>query len=253
MEIYHFENKRFEVLENVYGDCIIKDKTSERYYYKKDYLFFEKNGIEKNDKVKWNWRDVVVLSLIILSVICMLIVLKNIELVYEAEKIKSAILLIDIYLFTIFNIIIHECAHSCMMIFYGRRPGKLKFKFYCKIFPYIVIDTSDSYMLLRYRKAFVYYAGIMVNWIVCGSFTCFFLKYVYLISALVWVNIYNMIPFGGIKTDGYRILMDCILNKKELKSKKSRLSKILELAFWIMAIIYTFKSWSNFFKDMFFM
>ena len=62
-----------------------------------------------------------------------------------------------------------------------------------------------------------------------------------------------MIPFGGIKTDGYRILMDCILNKKELKSKKSRLSKILELAFWIMAIIYTFKSWSNFFKDMFFM
>ena len=104
MEIYHFENKRFEVLENVYGDCIIKDKTSERYYYKKDYLFFEKNGIEKKDKVKWNWRDVVVLSLIILSVICMLIVLKNIELVYEAEKIKSAILLIDIYLFTIFNI-----------------------------------------------------------------------------------------------------------------------------------------------------
>lgn len=252
METYHFEDGRYEVLENAHGDCIVKDKTKEKYFYKKDYWFFEKNEIKKIDKVTWSWRDVAVLFVVGVSIICMLIVLKNIELIYEAEKIKSVMLLVEIYIFTIINVILHEIAHSLMMIFYGRKPGKVRLKLYCKIFPCIVIDTSDSYMLLRYRKAFVYYAGIMVNWIVCGLFVSFFRQYVYLISALVWVDIYNMIPFGGVKTDGYRILMDCILNKKELINKKSKISKLLELVFWIMAIICTFKSWSNFLKDMIF-
>ena len=140
-------------------------------------------------------------------------------------------------LFIVFNILLHEMAHYWMMRFYGRQAGKIKLKFYLRIFPCLIINTSDSYMVPRYRRGFVYYAGIMINWIICGIVLIFWPTYSFLLRSIVWMNIYNMIPFGGIKTDGYHIIVNTVLDIRELKGKKNLISEITKYVFIFFEII----------------
>lgn len=142
------------------------------------------------------------------------------------------------------NIILHEMSHYLSMKLYGRKAGKIKIKFYLKIFPCVVTNTTDSYMLPNYRRAFIYYAGIMTNWIICGLVITFYIEEAYLLRAIVWMNIYNMIPFGGIKTDGYHIIVNTLLNVKDLKNRKSIISEIAKCAFILWAVISVYQSLS---------
>lgn len=237
MQEWHLENNQYEVLEMQNGDCVVKDKINNKFYYQKKYFVSKKWNFAHREKICWNWKDTVLLVSILISLISMVVVFIEYQTIYSPYTLFSRKEYIESVAFIIFNIVLHELAHYLVMRFYGRKAGKVKLKFYFKIFPCIVTNTTDSYMLPRYRRAFVYYAGIMTNWIVCGIVLLFFPKYSFLLISIVWMAIYNMIPFGGIRTDGYHIIVNTLLNVRDLKGKKNAISEIAKYCFAAFAVV----------------
>lgn len=244
MQEWHLENKRYEVLEKSNGDCVVKDKESNRYYFQTGYFISQKYEFHDKTQIFWNWKDNLLVFGIALSLISMTAVFFNYGSIYSGNTHFTSVEYCKTFVFVLSNILIHEMAHYYVMRFYGRRAGKIKLKLYLKIFPCIVTNTSDSYMLPEYRRCFVYYAGIMLNWIICGIVLAFFPRYEYLLRCIVWMAIYNMIPFGGIKTDGYHIIVNTLLGIKDLKEKKNLISELAKYAFFVFAIIMFYQSFS---------
>lgn len=180
----------------------------------------------------------------LICIVPIVIVFYNYDFIYGSNIVYGNDEYFKTIVFIGINIILHEMSHYLSMKLYGRKAGKIKIKFYLKIFPCVVTNTTDSYMLPNYRRAFIYYAGIMTNWIICGLVITFYIEEAYLLRAIVWMNIYNMIPFGGIKTDGYHIIVNTLLNVKDLKNRKSIISEIAKCAFILWAVISVYQSLS---------
>lgn len=242
MQEWHLENSRYEVLENNNGDCVVKDKEKDKFYFQKKYFISKRYKFEYKEQVRWNWKDNCLILGIILSLVSMIQTFFSYENIYNSKIVFRTSEYIQSTVFIIFSIILHEFSHYFVMRFYGRKAGKIKLKCYFKIFPCIVTNTSDSYMLPNYRRTFVYYAGIMMNWITCGVVITFFPEYEYVLRCLVWMAVYNMIPFGGIKTDGYHIIVNTLLGIRDFKEKRNLISEIAKYCFIIFALVSFYQS-----------
>lgn len=236
------ENSQYEVLENKNGDCVVKDKQYNKFYFQKKFFASKKYEFENKRKICWEWKDNLLLVGIGLSLISIINVFCNYYVIYNSEIRFGRLEYIESMIFVVLNVVLHEMAHYYVLKFYGRNVGKIRLKFYLKIFPCIVTNTSDSYMLPSYRRGFVYYAGIMINWIICGLILTFFPEKAFLLRCIVWMTIYNMIPFGGIKTDGYHIIVNTFLGVRDFKYKKNIISEIAKYAFLIFAVISFYQS-----------
>ena len=87
--------------------------------------------------------------------------------IYRAESFSTSMYVYSA-MYVVMSIVTHELGHAMTMKIYKRKYGKIRLKIYYYLFPAIVTDTTDSYILPRYRRAFVYYAGVMVNLITFG-------------------------------------------------------------------------------------
>ncbi len=232
----YMKNEQYEVLENRNGDCYIKDTVSNKYFYRPAYFLSQKGMFTdiKIQKIEMKDNFFVLLTMITLFQLSYLLIHYN-E-IYQPIKFSAKMYWLSIG-FLLVNLIFHELGHILTLRIFGRRVGKIKFRFNF-IFPAISVDTSDSYMLTRGRRFFVYYAGIMVNIFICFFTLVVFETQAYLVRTVLWAIIINLIPIGYLKSDGYHILISTILNVHDMKKNESGISIISKYMFVIMAITF---------------
>lgn len=101
----------------------------------------------------------------------------------------------------IINIPIHELGHiACLKLFSSNSKITIGFKIVF-IYPAVFVDTSDSYLLPKYKKIAIYLAGNFMNCLFLITIYFFFpvlLPYCYLIISNIFIN---FLPI--IKSDGY--------------------------------------------------
>lgn len=234
-------DKKYEVLRCFNYGCYIKNKISNKYYFINidDYAKVNERPFTNVQKVKWNYVDTIYFLLIALSIVSFIyLFFVKYDLIYDNTYVSSKYVYIYGFMYSIINIMLHELFHYIAMKAYKRTPGKVRFKRY-HIFFTIVTDTTDSYMLPYYRRFVVYYSGVMINLLVY-SFTIFvFPMYAYLLRIVIWGILYNMLPFGGLESDGYHILVNVILKINETKECRKIIPLLLK-SFFICFAVFSF-------------
>lgn len=138
--------------------------------------------------------------------------------------------------FIVINVILHEAGHGLTLKFFGESAGKIKLKFYY-IFPVISVETSDIYLLPKFRASCVCIAGIMVNIFLCTFIIIFLPNYNYVITPIISLIIFSLIPFSGVKTDGYNLIVTTLMNINEFKGKRNKISIFLEILLNITLVV----------------
>lgn len=224
---FYLWNEKYEILETANGDCYIKSIQEKKYYFKRHFFASKNPNIYSIKKVVLELKDIVYLLLACCSVWLLVYLLLNINRITTVNTSKNNVVAV-IYLLV--NLVLHEIGHRCVLKSFGRMPGGVKFKF-SFIFPTITVDTTDSYILPKFRRFMVYYAGVMVNIIICFITFIFFKDYNYCIISVLWFIIFNLIPIPWVNTDGYYILFVLLLNVNSFKKKKSIIMTIGKIAF----------------------
>lgn len=221
--------KHYEILDDDHTICVIRDTISNK-YYQKSYEFIQYKFKDISIKeVKWNSLDTLIFALIIFSVPILFIMLnQSINLNLDSSIVSIV--------FLILNVFIHEFGHSFSLFLFGKKVASYKFKFKW-IFPSLVCDTSEAYMLPNYERIIVFYSGVLFN-----IFSCMFLwKLNYLHECIPTLSfvIFNLLPIPFLETDGYNILYYGILRKyKYKKIVKSKWCKLFYATSIIMFMIY---------------
>lgn len=226
---YYFRTQDYEALENELGDCVIRNINSNKFYFKKS-LFISRMEKANGKQIQWSIKDTTILLLVVISVVILTYMLiKTID--FESKNIS----LVGSCIFFIINIIIHELGHNLALRLFGRNFTNYKFKMK-GIFPSIVCKTNEAYLLSRFERFFVFYAGIFTNIIVCFIGYCFTgFKLIY--PSLGFI-IFNLLPIPVIETDGFNIVYYCIFDKKRIRStEKSLLLKIFSSLVLVVIIL----------------
>lgn len=219
------QNKNYDIYEQANGDCYVKEKLNRRYFFKKNLFASSKYAFDEVHIVRWGVRDNILTILVVIS-LCLLFFLIKQEV---SSPIKTATPdSLYIIAFMCLNLILHEGGHAVALIFLGQHPGKIRFKWYY-IFPLISVDTSDVYIMPKYRGMFVCYAGVMVNIYLCSLVMILRPELSYLLPPVYTLILFSLIPFSGVKTDGYNLFIRLILGVNDVKGRRSKLSKYLEL------------------------
>ncbi|QCT21939.1 hypothetical protein FEM41_20930 [Jejubacter calystegiae] len=224
-----FNFGKFIILENKNGDCYIKDCSNNTFYYKRKFYFSRRNYDITARVIRFGYSDIVFLLLIFLS-IYMLIQLMSINYDVPHSNLQACLA----FLFLMGNVVFHEIAHISVLRFFGGVSGKIRVSFFL-IFPMIKVDTSDVYILSRFRGACVCYSGILINIFICWGVAVFAKELNYLIPPVLFMTLSNLIPLPIIKNDGYNILMNSMILKVNLSRKTNAFIKVLEVA--IMVVI----------------
>lgn len=115
------------------------------------------------------------------------------------------------------NIFIHEIGHVlALKLFYKSGKIKMGFKIYF-IYPAFYVDTSDSYLLPKYKRIAVYLAGNFMNCLyvlICFLFFPTISKYNYAIVSTILIN---FLPI--VKSDGYYAITTLMNKYNSAKSK----------------------------------
>ena len=228
----YMSSEYYEVIEESNGDCFIKDIEQHRSYFKKNFYASQNINFRKIEEIKWNLWDSIFVILILASIFLGIYVALNYSNIYRAESFNTSMYVYSA-MYVVMSIVTHELGHAMTMKIYKRKYGKIRLKIYYYLFPAIVTDTTDSYILPRYRRAFVYYAGVMVNLITFGLTLLLVPNSEYLLRIVIWGPVYNLIPFGGMKTDGYHIFINTLMNVKDFKLKHNLISDIAKYIFFI--------------------
>ncbi len=222
---WHFENQTQEFLVTKKNECYIKDKTSGKYFYTT--FTADKEGLEQLSICR---MDFVFLFLLVaaipLAIVCFVRFYRS---TFPAD-ISPTLRTIYSSLFLLLNAVLHELGHFGVMRTYHRRVSGVKFKMNF-IYPTILVSTTDSYILPKYRKLFVYLAGIAVNVYLSAIVTFFFPKFIFLNSGVLPCIVANLLPIGVIKTDGYHAIINVLFNQKDIKKRKSIYTKISQSIF----------------------
>lgn len=232
----YMKNEQYEVLENKNGDCYIKDIIQNKYFYRSAY-FLSKKGIFSDIKMqKIEVIDIILILLTIMTIFPLFYLFINYGKIYHQIDFNTKMYWLSIG-YLLINLVLHELGHILTLSAFGRKIGKIRFRFNF-IFPAISVDTSDSYILTRTRRFFVYYAGIMVNIYVCFFTLLLFKTEAYLIRSVLWAIVINLIPIGWLKSDGYHIFVSTILNVQDMKKQNSLISIVSRHVFIILSIIF---------------
>lgn len=236
MRYEKFYNKKYEILHCQGYGYYIKDKLNNKYYFLKNINNNYKRKLKK-EYIKINHIDIIYSILILLSIISFIyLFFIKYDKIYLDNYNNSNNIYLSSILYLFINVILHELSHYLAMILYNRKPGKIKIKRY-HIFLLVVTDTTDSYILPFYRRFVVYYAGIMINLLVYSATIILYPRYAYLLRFVLWGVLYNIIPFGGLETDGYHIFVNVFLKINEQKDGVNLKTLIFKYFFLIFSII----------------
>lgn len=135
----------------------------------------------------------------------------------------------------IINIILHELGHIlCLKLFCPKSKVKMGFKFYF-IYPAFYVDTSNTYLLPKYKRISVFLAGSFANCIFLLA-SCFLLpsiaKYNYLIVSTILIN---FLPI--IKSDGYYAIISFFNKYNMCKSKTKNFVEDLIRGLFMFAVL----------------
>lgn len=203
--------KQYEILKDSLGNCVIKDDVENKYYLKSDNWILSISRSIDFVEIKWKKIDSACLFLSGLSILLFITMINSaLKIKFDGNFLSFFILLI--------NICVHEFGHNCALKLFGKKSAKYRFKIKT-LFPSIVCDTSEAYMLPDYEKCFVFYAGILVN-IMC----CFMLSLFGLIQECIPTLsfiLFNIFPLPWIETDGFNILYYVVLKKIRYRNKSA--------------------------------
>lgn len=247
MSDIYLANDKYEIKENKEGDCYIKQLHGGKFFFKRAYFASKKFKFEKIKFLKWNYRDTVYSLLIFISLISLYYLMVNSVAIFSKRTYTTS-MIINVTVFMLANVVLHEVGHILTLRFWGRRSGKLKFKFYY-IFPIISVDTSDVYIISKFRGVCVCYAGVMTNIFICAFVLKFYPEYNYVIIPVASLIFFSLIPFSGVKTDGYNLIIIVMFGIKELKGKKTKVSSFFELALNIMIVSMMVYYFVDFFSE----
>lgn len=227
-------NAEYHIRECENGDCYVKHLRSGKFFFKRSFFASRKYHFEKTESLRFELKDGLFLIGIIIALCCAFYLVYHCQ-DYAREKVLSAGMVMTTTLFLLVNIIIHEFAHGLSLRLFGHRPGKIKFKFYYFL-PVISVETSDVYLLPKYRAVCVCAAGLMINIFTCSGVVLFSPELSYVVPPVVSLICFNAIPFSGVKTDGYNILVTITLGVKHYRNKKNKISQMLEVALNIVLL-----------------
>jgi hypothetical protein len=227
-----FKTEKYEILERKNGDCFIKDIQTGTFYFKKKYFASKKFSFKEINILKWDFKDIFFISLMIISFYLLWLLLGKIfSHPIERKPYSSIFTMIFVFL----NIILHEFGHALTLTLWGRRSGKIRLKLYY-IFPLVSVDTSDIYIMPKRRGIFVCYAGVMVNIYLCAMVILTMPDKLYMLPPVFVLILFSLIPFSGVKTDGYNLIVRLIFNINDIKGKKNKVSKFMEFVLNITLI-----------------
>jgi hypothetical protein len=230
-------DKTYEVLRCFNYGCYIKNKKSNKYYFIEDFTKVNVRSFPNVKKVQWSYIDTIYFLLIALSIVSFVyLFFIKYDTIYDNTYVVSNHIYIYGLIYSFVNIMLHELSHYIAMKLYERTPGKVRFKRY-HIFLTVVTDTTDSYMLPHYRRFVVYYSGVMINLLVYSLTVLIFPSYAYLLRLVIWGILYNMLPFGGLESDGYHILVNVILKINETRECKKIIPLLLKIFFICFAFL----------------
>ena len=195
MKLYEVADTNYMVVEDVKSRTyILKDG---RDFYQLDYKKLDEIIGYKSLIYQKDIKDNIGLTLIMLCVILLVSALylkTGLYTVIDKNFFIATLLLL-------INIPIHELGHIvCLKLFCPSAKITAGFKFVF-IYPAFFIDTSDSYLLPKYKRMAIYLAGNFMNCLFLLIIYCFFpvlLPYCYLIISNIFIN---FIPI--VKSDGY--------------------------------------------------
>lgn len=209
-----------KIFENVDNNIIV-GKDADNYILKFHNDFYKMRKIDFEhicDEEKLIFREEVkenpLYTIIMVCVISLTIV--RYFLYEKYVLIDSNFVIANIILFA--NIFIHELGHILFLkLFYKNGKVRIGFKIYF-IYPAFYVDTSDSYLLPKYKRIAVYLAGNFMNCIyvlICFIFFPSLNKYNYVIISTILIN---FLPI--IKSDGYYATASLFNIYNFAKSKK---------------------------------
>lgn len=228
----------FEFLENSEnGDCYVKDKERRKYFHKPGCYASKSPSLAPFvEKISFPVAlDLVYIALTVASVGLIGYLLAKSGEIFSGSAYHSIANYLFMLLFLLFNLAVHELCHYAALKLYGREIGKIGFKMNF-IFPSLYVNTSDSYMLPRIRRFFVYYSGIMSNIFLSSIVVCFFPSRAFLACPVIWAVFANLCPVSAVRTDGYHILFNIVLNVVEYKGAKYKVFQALQIVF-VAAIV----------------
>lgn len=238
------QDSNYQVLEKSNGDCYIKQRKTNRYFFKKCFFASKKYRFNEVIKLSWGYKDTVFILMIFLSFYFTWLLISKTKLSQPKNEIINSVWM---FTFLFINIVLHEFGHAITLLSFGGRPGKIKMKWYY-FFPLISIDTSDIYIMPRHRGIFICYAGIMVNIYICTLVILAWPEVEYILYPIYTLIIFSLIPFSGVKTDGYNLFIRLIMKVNDVKGKKSKISKFLEFLLNITLIVIVARYFYGFFQ-----
>lgn len=234
----YLENIEYEMLQCENGDCYIKDKKMGKYFFKRSFSFPDNMKFDQVKEVSINIVDKIYILLSTISVIIFFYLLFKLNVIFGGNIQNTWRQNMEIICFLILNIFLHEAAHLLTMKIYGRKVNKIGFKLNF-IFPAFYVNTSDSYILPRMRKFFVYYSGIMVNIFSIFLIIVFLPHYIYWTRMVFLAVMVSLLPIGAIKTDGYHIIFNIIFKANDFKNSKNIKFLITKYVFILVVICIT--------------
>lgn len=203
------EYKQYEILKDSLGNWIIKDDAENKYYLRRENRISPISRSINFVEIKWKKIDSACLFLSGLSIFLLITMINRaLKINFDGDLFSFLILLI--------NICVHEFGHNWALKLFGKKLAKYRFKIKT-VFPSIVCNTSEAYMLPNYEKCFVFYAGILVNIMCCFLLSLFGLLQE-CIPTLSFI-LFNLLPLPVIETDGFNILYYVVLNKIRYRKK----------------------------------
>lgn len=235
-----YEDNNVEILIDPNEHVFIKDKLNKNY-------FTLDNLNNKFNKIEWHIRKSKIssFSLYIYISIFIVILAINIMAIFNINiknRSYNTLICINICIYSIINILAHECAHVLSLKHIGRDFGKIGFKFNY-IFPSFYVNMNEVYMLTRKEKIIVHSAGLFIN----SAINIFILLLYYFTKSYIYIQLfyiisvgifYNAIPL--LNSDGYKIITSIFyFNEYKNKSNNPQFIKFILIFNKLFCIVYT--------------
>lgn len=232
----YYENDAWEIYQTTKG-YYVKDKIQRKYFFATTLSIDAEIRPKLINDTKYRTLDQIYTVVFSLIVVIWLYLLGMYVLSFPVQ-IKSTgfdpSVFVYLIVWTIFNLAIHETAHSLILLSYDRTINNwgMKWKY---IFPAVFVDTSDAYMLSPLRRAFIYGGGLAVN--VLSLLVSFWFRFpaVYQLT-LFWYMLFNFIPLP-LKNDGYHLLQ-LVFGTDGNKKKQLLLLRILQYVFAMIILFF---------------
>lgn len=232
-----FSNDKYDCLIDPRGVVYVKDKEQQKYYLSSR----DKIPVEETRSIYVGLADYYGFIHLLLGLCSLGFVLFRVDIYARVNASQALIITVIALLFLLVNIVAHELSHAVFIYAFGGRVSKIRFR-WNYIFPALVVDTSDSYLFPRPRRAIVYGAGLATNFILSALLVYFIPSYAVCCIPTLWSALINMLPIGAIRSDGYNLLVNVFLRVDEKKGANNTIFRVSRVIFFVIVTVLLFVS-----------